>query len=289
MLRPKFRKLLLVGLIGLAVSTQMLNADYWARLWDYQRETWWQLTWRAPEIKNDTLVMVHLPEGYRMQQDYEVWGPLNLIYRPIPAAAPAIQAEVLTSDTAYDILKKSVLENRVRDIKLHRDFSNLLLISVPSSASCVDVIDGTLPIYSENETLLIQQVGEYSRVDRIISFGPSPISPAQIFGSEPSHNWYYYYQKAALARQPGNWEEIGNLYNQAVALKLVARDKSELVPFLEALINLGRIEDAKSLFNKEIKGRNKMRFPLCTFLSEDPHYPAAFRYDYKTISEILCH
>jgi tetratricopeptide (TPR) repeat protein len=196
---------------------------------------------------------------------------------------------VLTSDTAYDILKKDVLDNRDRDIKLHRDFTNLLLISLPSPTACIHIIDGSLPVYSENDALIVQRVGAYSRVDRIIPNGSAPTPPAQIFGAEPAHTWCYYYQKAALARQTGDWEEIGKLYDQATKLKLEAGDKSELMPFFEALVNLGRLDEARTLFNKEIKGREKMRFPLCEALSKDPNYPAEFRYDYKTISEMLCH
>lgn len=289
MLKPDFRKLVLIALIGISVSTQLLNAGYWAKYWEYQRETWWQLTWRAPDIKDDTLVMAYFPDGYLLQQDYEAWGPINLIYRPKPAEAPAIQAEVLTSETAYDVLKKTIRDGRDRDIKLHRDFRNLLLISQPSSNSCIHIIDGTLPVYSENDKLLVQQVGAYSRVDRIISFGTAPIPPSQIFGAEPARTWCYYYQKASLARQTGNWEEINKLYDRAIALHLEAGDKSELMPFFEALVNLGYVEDAKALFDKDIKGRNKMRLPLCEALSKDPLYPAEFRYDYKTISDILCH
>ena len=120
MLRPKFRKLALIALIGFSVSAQALNADYWGRLWNYERQTWWQLTWRAPDIKNDTLVMTYYPEGYQQQQDYETWGPVNLIYRPGPATSPAITSEVLNSETAYDILRKITMTNPVRDIPIPR-------------------------------------------------------------------------------------------------------------------------------------------------------------------------
>lgn len=288
MFQRNFRKLALISLVIISVATQQLNANRWEQFWDYQRETWWQLTWRAPDIKDDTLVMTYFPDGYRLQQDYEVWGPVNLIYRPNPSEAPVIQAEVLTSETAYDILKQNILNNRVRDIKLHRDFHNLLLLSLPSSSSCVHIIDGTLPVYSESETLLIQQVGEYSRVDRIIPLGQSPVPPFAIFGSEPPHDWCYYYQKASLARQAGDWNEIGRLYDQALDQGLVARDKSEVFPFFEGLVNLGRYEDARAIYNKDIKGRGKIRFSLCTSLTEDPGYPPDFGYNYKKIYEILC-
>jgi hypothetical protein len=110
-----------------------------------------------------------------------------------------------------------------------------------------------------------------------------------IFGAEPPHGWCYYYQKASLARQTGDWEEIGRLYNQVNDLNLETNDKSEMIPFFEALVNLGRHEEARVLFNKQIKGNSEMRFPLCTFLEEhNPDYPPEFGYDYQTIYEILC-
>jgi hypothetical protein len=288
MMQPNFRRLFVIALVGISVSTQVLNADNWKPFWDFQREMWWQLTWRAPGIKDDTLVMTYSTNGYNPEQDYEIWGPLNLIYNPDPAEAPAIQAEVLNSDTAYSILKEDVINNHVRDIKLHRDFNNVLLMSVSPISSCLHVIDGSLPVYSEAESLLMKQVGEYSRIDRIISSGTSPVPPSSIFGAEPEHGWCYYYQKASLARQNGDWEEIGRLYDQIGELNLETDDKSEMVPFLEALVNTGRYDEARIIYQKEIKGHAEMRLPLCTFLKIDPGYPPEFRYDYETIYEILC-
>ena len=205
MFQPKFRSLVPIALIGISVSTQVLNADYWKPFWEYQRQMWWQLTWRAPDIKDDTLVMTYSSGGYNPQQDYEVWGPINLIYNPEPAETPIIQAEVLNSTTAYNVVGQDVINNYVRDIKLHRDFNNVLVMSRSPISGCLHVIDGRLPVYSESESSLIRQVGEYSRVDRIISSGTAPVPPAAIFGAEPEHGWCYYYQKASLARQNGDW------------------------------------------------------------------------------------
>ena len=288
MLQPSFRRWMLIALVGVSVAAQILNADYWEQYWDMQREMAWQLSWRAPDIQDDTLVMASISGGFNPQQDYEVWGPINLIYNPGSAKAPAIQAEVLNADTAYNILKKEVKNNFVRDIRLHRDFNNLLLISYPSSISCFHVIDGTLPVYSANESLLLKQVGTYSHADRIIPTGTSPIPPASIFGSEPVRGWCYYYQKAALARQRGDWDEIGRLYDQVRELNLETDDKSEVIPFFEGLVNLGRYEDAKTLYREQIKGQTEVRFPLCNTLENDPGYPPEFNYDYPKVYELLC-
>jgi hypothetical protein len=288
MLQPRFRRGALVALVGLSVSTQVLNADYWETYWDIQREMAWQLTWRAPDIRDETLVMASISGGFNPQQDYEIWGPINLIYNPGAAKAPAIQAEVLNADTAYNILRQEVKNNFVRDIRLHRDYNNLLLITYPSSVSCFHVIDGTLPVYSANESLLVQQIGRYSRADRIITTGPSAVPPASIFGAEPKRDWCYYYQKASLARQAGEWEEIGQLYDQVQKLGLETDDKSEMIPFFEGLVNLGRYEDARALYREHIRGQTEVRLPLCNTLATDPGYPPEFGYDYKNVYELLC-
>jgi len=288
MFQYQFRKWILIALIGISISTQALNADYWAQLWDYQREAWWQLTWRAPDIKDDTMLMVYFPDGYRMQQDYEVWGPVNLIYRTSPAKIPAIQSEVLNTETAYDVLRGNVRSDLNRDIRLNRDFNNLLLISLPSSISCIHVIDGTMPVFSESESYLVQQVAEYSHVDRIVPSGQAPVPSSSIFGVEPEHDWCYYYQKAALARQLGDWDEVGRLFDKTRSLDLDTDDAAEFIPFIEGLVNLGRYEDAGDLYREKIRGRTRTRFPLCNFLADDPRYPPDFNYDYEKVYEILC-
>ncbi len=288
MLQPNYRKWILITLIGISVSTQLLNADDWKNYWEYQRQMWWQITWRAPDIKDDTLVMSYSTAGYNPQQDYEIWGPLNLIYRPNPSKKPAIQAEVLNSDTAFSVQKLEVRNNWDRDIPLHRDYKNLLLMSISPISSCLHVIDGSLPVYSETETLLTRLVGGYSHIDRIISSGTSHVPPAAIFGIEPAHGWCYYYQKATLARQLGDWEEIGRLYQQINKLHLETDDKSEMIPYLEGLVNLGRYDDAVSLYDKQLKGSAEMRLPLCASLTKDPGYPPEFHYDYKSIRKLLC-
>jgi hypothetical protein len=288
MLRPNFRKLALLALIGISVSTQLLNSMNWARYWDYERETWWQLTWRAPDVKSNSLVMAYFSVGFSFQQDYEIWGPINLIYRPGAAKIPLISAEVLNPDTALNVLRGDVLGRGMRDFSMRRDFTKLLLISLPSEDSCMHVIDGTLPVYSESESLLVRRVGSHSMINRIETEGTAPTPPFAIFGKEPAHNWCYYYQKASLARQIGDWNEVGRLYDETINKKLTASDKSEWFPFLEGLVNAGRSDDAKKLIETEIKGNDALSFELCESLANDPGYPPEFKYDYAKLHQIVC-
>jgi hypothetical protein len=280
--------LVLIALLGFSVATQSLNIQKWADYWDVQREFWWQLTWRAPEIRDNTLVMAYLPEGYVFQQDYEIWGPVNLIYRPFPLSVPRIQSEVLNQGTVLDILEGRYTDPYVRDIFLPRDFQKLLLISQPTTSSCIHVIDGAMPAYSANERLIVEKVGGFSKVDFIDTAGAAPAPPTAIFGREPEHGWCYYYQQASLARQSGDWVRIGELYEAAVSSGLEPADTSEYFVFIEGLTNLGRTGEAKKIAKNSIKENDAVRYSLCKSLDDAPAYPASYGYRLEQINQIVC-
>ena len=78
MLQPKFRTWVFIALLSVSVVTQVLNGYDWGRYWEFQRQMWWQFTWRAPDVQNDTLVMTYSADGYNPQQDYEGLGASEL-------------------------------------------------------------------------------------------------------------------------------------------------------------------------------------------------------------------
>ena len=131
-------------------------------------------------------------------------------------------------------------------------------------------------------------MGADSQIDRIIPQGTAPVPPSAIFGAEPTHDWCYYYQKASLARQNGDWAGVGRLYDQTVALGLKARDSSEVFPFLEGLVNAGRLDDAQKLFETAIKPQPDLNYEICQALAKDPAYPPEFKYNYTALHQLLC-
>lgn len=83
-------------------------------------------------------------------------------------------------------------------------------------------------------------------------------------------------------RLGGGWPTL------TVELGLETDDKSEMIPFLEGLVNQGRYDEAELIYTNQIKGHAETRLPLCAFLSKDPGYPPEFNYNYKKVYEILC-
>jgi len=66
--------------------------------------------------------------------------------------------------------------------------------------------------------------------------------PAVVFGTEPPHGWCYYYEKADLARQRGDWDQVWNLGDQALDKGFAPQDAIEWVPFLQAYAMAGDVD-----------------------------------------------
>jgi hypothetical protein len=172
-----------------------------------------------------------------------------------------------------------------RNITFNRNFENITLISKPSKQSCVNIIDGQKIEISSRERSLVHMVAPYSKIDNILVNSESQIPPTNIFGTEPEHTWCYFYQKASLARQIGDWEEVLRLEQNARAKNLGPYDYHEWMPFFEAHVNLGNEKEARNLakiIKTDYGARNQICKSLDTYLNNSPDY------DYDLILEILC-
>ncbi len=287
-MKPNIRKITLVVLIGFSVMVQTLNGQTWNGYWETQRNFWWQLTWRAPAIKENTLVMGYLPSDFTFHEDYEIWGPLNLIYHPQPQSFPAIQAQILNLETVAYVSDNELREGKVRDIYTPRDYSKMILIGQPFAGACLHTFDGKMPIYSSNEKQYVNIVAFFSDISRIETNTQAPSPPKSIFGNEPEHGWCYYFQKASLARQQGDWHEISNLFDKATAAGYQPVDTSEYFVFLEGLVNFGELEKAREIANDHIKDNEALRYSLCQSLNSAQPYPDAFGYKQDLIQELIC-
>ncbi len=228
---------LLYILTALAMATHYHNAAWFARSWEIQKQTWWQLTWRAPDLMDGTVIIPQLPEGYRLAEGYEAWAPANLIYRPGDASLP-ITGEVLNSETILKILQQETMGRSMRKLEYKNDFKNSLVLSMPSESSCMHVVNGNQPELPGKEDPLVRLVAFASDPKWINPDGNGKTPPETIFGKEPPHGWCYYYQKADLARQKRNWETVLDLWDEAVEKQLSPFDTVELMPFYEGFVHL---------------------------------------------------
>jgi hypothetical protein len=281
---PKIRVWVITLLVGLAVLTHFNNALIMRDYWNIEKQVWWQLSWRAPDLKDGTLLFVKLPSDFSFQEGYEAWAPANLIYSPQPGSPP-IAGEVLNQETVAEIIRGSskVSYNYYYPVTLN--FGTPLILSLPKRGSCLHIFDGQKYEMSTSEDPRVLLVAPYSKIDQIRTDIPFTKPPVDIFGKEPTHTWCYYYQKAMYARQTGNWAEIARLGDQVKQLNLGPQTLSEWMPFLEGYASTGRYKDAKHL-GTIIKTEFGPRNQICNQLTTRPSYPPG--YAYEKVVDILC-
>jgi hypothetical protein len=95
---------------------------------------------------------------------------------------------------------------------------------------------------------------------------PADAVPARrdVFGPEPVRSWCYYFQRADLARQLGEWDEILDLEREASQLGYSAGFGPELIPFIEAHARKGDWRGALDLSREAQETVSEMEPLLCS-------------------------
>ncbi len=263
-IRPgKPQQILLSLLIGLAIAQQARIATVYRWSWEDQRSLFWQLRWRAPGIKPYTAIF---GDGalVKYMGSWANISALNLLYfEDIPSPA----------NTWYFDLYRYKIAEFVEQGGEISDEKNFLTYRAPVNQSLVLVSD-TL----ENQCLwLVSEADRHnpyleevvrtalplSDPSRILTEEKYPI-PTSIFGEEPTRDWCWYYQKARLAEQQGDWQAMVNLWEQAKAEGYTPHNEPEIVPFILASAHTGNWKQALELTDRAYYPAFIMHDYLCT-------------------------
>jgi hypothetical protein len=112
--------------------------------------------------------------------------------------------------------------------------------------ACLRVVDGEVEQDNLFLPALIRQAAANLSSTRWITAQPARPArpPAFLYSDEPAHGWCYYFQKADLARQQGDWQQAAALGDEAFTLEDYPNDPAERMPFIEAYAHVGRWQDA---------------------------------------------
>jgi len=171
-----------------------------------------------------------------------------LIYaqgKTLPNTNPLrLSATVLNQDAIQKIRMGGKETRERRGLVTVMNYDNPLVVTMPSQLSCVHTANGQETEYSEFDTERQYLIAPYSRLERIITDNTQAVPPPEIFGDEPPHSWCYYYEKADLARQLNDWQEVKRLGAEAKNRGYYPDDSIEWLPFMEAEAFIGDIETA---------------------------------------------
>ena len=202
---------------------------------------------------------------------------------------PKIAAILLNKNTVLNAIEERDLGSyERRGIINNQDLSNLLILSQPAVGSCVHVLDGNFPELSVSAEETVRLAAGSSKIDRILLTEENPVPESDIFGSEPQHGWCYFYQKASLARQRGDWEEVSRLGEEAEILGLRPVDWVEWVPFLEAYAYLGNEEKVRAI-SPIIRENTFLRNQTCSqILEKGEKVVEESQIGYNLLVEYIC-
>jgi hypothetical protein len=238
---------------------QFQQANTFRRDWQNQKNFFWQLTWRAPELKPGTMLLTEeLPLQY--VADMQLSAPLNLIYAPDASSFSYIllyRKNRLSGSLLPQMARDLPAEGRYRTVNFKSTTSNIVMMYQPSNG-CLQLLD---PRYVSPDALtdLPQAFTEHvdlSNIDQVENGNSA--NPTKHLGPEPAHTWCYYFEKAELARQFDQWDEVIKNYRSATSAGYTALLPSENLVFVEAFARSGDTPKAMDLTKKVISQDRKL-------------------------------
>ena len=112
----------------------------------------------------------------------------------------------------------------------------------------------------------MREASALSNPEQILS-SATAIMP-NIYGPEPAHGWCYYFQKADLARQLGNWDEVAELGDTAFQLDDHPNNPVERFVFVEGYAHAGEWNRAMKLSRESYQVSKEYVGPLLCRLWE---------------------
>lgn len=260
--RPRFA--LVIGmLVGLAVGLHLRVANDYRWSWTKQLRVHWQLAWRAPLILPET---TFYSDGDIHAYNRPTFS-FNLLYNQPSNPAQMAYRYLILPKTEAGISENATgksYESVFRNFRFKGDLKNGLLLHYNPLSNCLwvlnslDTLDPELP-----EALRLGlPLANLERIQR----QPSSPPPQDVFGKEPTHEFCYYYQKADLARQFGDWTAGAALADEARARGYTPKTANfphEWLPLIESYARSGRAAEALELSRQILPVNVLYRPALC--------------------------
>jgi hypothetical protein len=257
------RIVLLVALVAMSSGKQYLTSHEYLQDWETHKDLFWQMVWRAPSIEPDTLVLMN-DGGMKFYADNSLSAALNWIYAP-DNHSDQIDYVLFHPSTRF----QNALPDIAPDLPVHFDYlagefngnTSKTLSFEYLPPACLRLLDPDTErlnrLISENS---LMRYAARLTVPGLILDGPQAQLPA-IYRPEPEHGFCYYYQKADLARQFGEWDKVAELGDIAKSFEDHPFNPAEQLVFIEGYAHIGQWDRAVELskpvydYSNDIMGR----------------------------------
>jgi hypothetical protein len=284
----RYQKVILLSvLISFVLGSHLLNANSYRRDWSTMNDMFWQLTWRAPQIKPNTIIWTHaVPMTY--YSDNSLTGPLNLIYAPdnhslnIPYYFAFLDVRIGEAHSIPALEPDLPINQGYRNATFTGN-TNQSLVIFYSKPYCLRVLN---PKYDKDLGILPNELKDampFSNLDQIVASPEKPATLSQpLFQKESEHEWCYYFEKADLARQQSLWDQVVKQGDLAFSAGYQPHDATELLVFIEGYAHTGQWDKSLQKALDAAKLKPDLEPKICDTLIRLKHeVPLDFKNDKK--------
>jgi hypothetical protein len=264
--RPKLQYGLLSLLVAFSIGKQFETNIAYVRDWDVQRDLFWQMSWRIPSLETGTTILTNdLPVTYF--SDNSLSGPLNWIYgREGEMDHILYFASIRLNRGLPDLKPDLAFEQNYLAKTFYGNTSQMVVINF-APPRCLRVLDPQIDIENRLLVPLLRDAAVLSNVS-MIHADRAVTLPASLYAPEPERGWCYFFGKADLARQEGDWEQVVGLGDQAFKLDDSPNDPVERFVFIEGYAHMGDWEKATELSKESYRVSKSYVGPLLCRLWE---------------------
>jgi len=229
--------------LALAVNIHLNNTKDFQYSWEKQVRFSQQLIWRAPKIEAGTAILTD-EEVLGIMGGYAVTFSINTTYQTsnIQQMLPYWYFPFYyVNPNVADLLQGVPLVDHKLSMKFSGNSNKALLLSFnPELQRCLWILqpqDTNLRLVSSD----MRQLSAGLNIDLIQeSSDPETSLPESIYGKQNTNTWCYYFEKADLARQYKQWDEVARLWKEAQSNSEHTDNGFEYIPFIEGY---GHLED----------------------------------------------
>jgi hypothetical protein len=265
--RNVVKHLALSLLLGLCVGFHFLTANQYRQEWERQAQFARQLAWRAPALTANTAFITAEIAALPHNTDNSLTALVNWMYADPNSQTRALKygfffAELRSTSGLSGLATGNVIYEGFDFVTYEGTADNVVLI-LYEPPSCLRVIDPQIYALHPQLPEELSELLEFSHPNLVLVEPSAASERLPFFDLSPRESWCYYFEKADLARQMGDWEEVARLGDLGFALEDSPNSPTERTPFIEGYARLGRNERALELTAEALEINPRMQRMLC--------------------------
>jgi len=229
---PLVRNIIFSLFFMIGAAFHISNAQSFQQDWDDLQKTLNQIVWRVPSFREGTLLVAEeLPLKY--YSDNSLTGAINWLYAEdsvFPDLPIMLNYTTVRLGRSLPSLKPHTDIHQGYLLYNFQGSTDAMIVLFHHPPSCLHFADPSLDPLHPGLPDILKQSSTHSNLSRITSIECQ--NDLEFVRQVDESDWCYYYQKASLALQYEEYDEILRLGQIAFSRGFVPHDPSETIPFI---------------------------------------------------------